>query len=44
VDAIYEPAKAFYQKYGFAPLQDDPPHLFLPMATVEEAFGDEEGG
>lgn len=44
VDAIDDQAKAFYERYGFVPLLDDPLHLFLPMATVEEAFGDEEGG
>ena len=29
---------AFYQKYGFIPLQDDPFHLYLPMATVRAMF------
>lgn len=43
VDAIDDQAKAFYQRYGFTALLDDPLHLFLPMATVEEAFA-EEGG
>lgn len=41
VDAIDDQAKAFYQRYGFAALLDDPLHLFLPMATVEEAFADD---
>jgi GNAT superfamily N-acetyltransferase len=41
VDAIDEQAKAFYEKYGFVALLDDPLHLYLPMATVEDAFGDE---
>jgi hypothetical protein len=31
-------AKGFYQKYGFIPLQDDPFHLYLPMATVRAMF------
>ena len=31
-------AKRFYQKYGFIPLQDDPFHLYLPMATVRAMF------
>jgi hypothetical protein len=39
VDAIDEPAKAFYGKYGFVPLQDNPLHLYLPVATIEDAFG-----
>lgn len=43
VDAIDDQAKVFSQRYGFAPLLDDPLPLFLPMATVEKAFGDEEG-
>jgi GNAT superfamily N-acetyltransferase len=41
VDAIDDQAKAFYERYGFVALQDDPLHLYLPMATVEDAFGDE---
>jgi GNAT superfamily N-acetyltransferase len=32
-------AKRFYVKYGFIPLQDDPFHLYLPMATVRAMFG-----
>lgn len=39
VDAIDEDAAAFYAKYGFVPLEDDPRHLYLPMATIEQAFG-----
>ena len=31
-------AKHFYLKYGFIPLQDDPFHLYLPMATVRAMF------
>ena len=31
-------AKCFYLKYGFIPLQDDPFHLYLPMATVRSMF------
>ncbi len=38
VDAIDDSAKAFYEKYGFVPLLDDPLHLFLPLATIEQAF------
>ncbi len=43
VDAIDEEAKAFYQKYGFLPLQDNPLHLFLPLATVEDVLAEKEG-
>jgi GNAT superfamily N-acetyltransferase len=31
-------AKRFCLKYGFIPLQDDPFHLYLPMATVRTMF------
>ena len=36
VDAIDETAHAFYQKFGFVPLLDDPQHLFLPMSTIRK--------
>jgi GNAT superfamily N-acetyltransferase len=39
VDAIDEETAAFYTKFGFVALRDDPRHLFLPMATIEQAFG-----
>ena len=39
VDAIDEQAKAFYEKFGFVALRDSPLHLYLPIATIEEAFG-----
>ena len=42
VDAIDEEAKAFYQKYGFVPLQDDPLRLLLLLSTFEDAYGPEE--
>jgi GNAT superfamily N-acetyltransferase len=40
VDAwtLDDEARAFYLKYGFLPLEDDPLHLFLPMKTVEAMF------
>jgi GNAT superfamily N-acetyltransferase len=44
VDAIDEEARALYQRYGFVPLQDDPLHLYLPLATIESAFGGEKEG
>ncbi len=38
VDALDDAAAVFYRKYGFAPLIDDPLHLFLPLATVEQVL------
>lgn len=35
VDAIDDGAAAFYRKYGFDPLLDDPLHLYLPISTAE---------
>jgi GNAT superfamily N-acetyltransferase len=37
VEAIDAQAKDFYEKHGFIPLNDDPLHLFLPLATIEQA-------
>ena len=42
VDAVDEQAKAFYEKHGFVALQDNPLHLYLPVATIADALG--EGG
>jgi hypothetical protein len=39
VDAIDDPAAAFYSKYGFTSLPDDPLHLYLPISTVEDLLG-----
>lgn len=39
VDAIDEAAKRFYEKYGFVSLGDNERHLYLPIATVQKAFG-----
>jgi GNAT superfamily N-acetyltransferase len=36
VDAIDEDARAFYAKFGFVPLIDDPNHLFLPMQVIRK--------
>ena len=36
VDAIDDSAVAFYVKYGFAALLDNPRHLYLPLATIEK--------
>jgi GNAT superfamily N-acetyltransferase len=39
VDAIDGSAAAFYAKYGFTPLLDQPLHLYLPVATIRTASG-----
>ncbi|MBS0201528.1 MAG: GNAT family N-acetyltransferase [Planctomycetes bacterium] len=39
VDAVDDSAVAFYVKYGFAPLLDNPKHLYLPLATIEKVLG-----
>jgi GNAT superfamily N-acetyltransferase len=39
VDALDDAAAAFYRKYGFTPLLDDPLHLYLPIVTVEDILG-----
>jgi predicted GNAT family N-acyltransferase len=36
VDALNEPAKSFYLKYGFNELMDDRLHLYLPMKVIEK--------
>ena len=40
--AMDDDARAFYERYGFVPLEDHPSHLYLPMNTVEALFGHEE--
>jgi len=39
VDALDDSAVAFYIKYGFTPLLDNPRHLYLPLATVQKVLG-----
>ncbi len=39
VDALDDVAAAFYHKYGFTPLLDDPLHLYLPISTIEDVLG-----
>ncbi len=34
VDAKNNAAKQFYEVYGFAPMQDDPMRLFLPLGSI----------
>jgi GNAT superfamily N-acetyltransferase len=41
VDAIDQEAKTFYEKFGFVSLQDNERHLYLPVATIEDAFRNE---
>jgi len=41
VHAVDETAAAFYRKYGFHVLLDDPRHLFLSLRTIRRAFGEE---
>lgn len=36
VDAIDDSASAFYQRFGFMTLADDPHHLCLPLTVVRE--------
>jgi hypothetical protein len=36
--AIDEEAARFYARFGFAPVLDDPLHIYMPMPAIEEAF------
>lgn len=36
VRALNDTARAFYLKYGFVALLDDPLHLYLPMKTIRQ--------
>lgn len=38
VDAKDLPAQAYYLRYGFIPLPDDPLRLFLPLATLKRSL------
>jgi GNAT superfamily N-acetyltransferase len=40
VDALDAQAREFYEKFGFIALQDDPLHLYLPLATIADAYKD----
>lgn len=35
--ALTESAKGFYLRYGFAPLQDDELHLYMPIETLRKS-------
>ncbi len=37
--AVDDDARAFYERYGFVPLEDNPSHLYLPMNTVDALLG-----
>ena len=39
VDAIDQQAERSYRKHGFIPLRDHPLHLYLPITTIQKAFG-----
>jgi GNAT superfamily N-acetyltransferase len=39
VDAKDESAAAFYQHYGFIPLQTQPSRLFVPMRSIAQLLG-----
>jgi GNAT superfamily N-acetyltransferase len=36
VRALHDRARSFYLKYGFAPLLDDPLHLYLTLKTIRK--------
>ncbi len=38
VDAKNEEAKGYYEKFGFISLPDNPLELFLPIATLQQAY------
>ncbi|RLI57083.1 MAG: GNAT family N-acetyltransferase [Candidatus Thorarchaeota archaeon] len=38
VDAKNDEAVLFYHQFGFIPLPDNPLELFLPLATIRQAF------
>ncbi|MGP0070213.1 MAG: GNAT family N-acetyltransferase [Isosphaeraceae bacterium] len=37
VDALDAEARAFYERFGFLPLTDDPMRLFLPLSAIRAA-------
>jgi GNAT superfamily N-acetyltransferase len=39
VFALHDKAKAFYLKYGFVPLLDNPLHLYMPIAAAKAVAG-----
>lgn len=39
VDAIDDPARRFYERYGLVPLADGALHLYMTMTTIRDAFG-----
>ena len=38
VDAKDNEAKEYYEQFGFIPLPDNPLELFLPLATLRNAY------
>ena len=43
VHALDDSAVAFYVKYGFSPLLDNPKHMYLPLATIEKVLNRGDG-
>ena len=42
-EAIDEQAVTFYKNYNFQPFQDNPMHLYLPMAVIQKLYQETEG-
>jgi GNAT superfamily N-acetyltransferase len=40
LDALNDEAEKFYEKHGFKALTDKPRHLYMPIGTIRELFGD----
>ena len=38
VDAKNKEAKSYYEQFGFIPIPDNPLELFLPIATLQQAY------
>jgi hypothetical protein len=39
IDAKNQSAKQYYEQFGFIPLPHNPLELFLPIATLRQAYG-----
>ena len=42
VDAKDEAARAYYERFGFVPLSDNPLQLFLPLQTIQDVLQQQE--
>ncbi len=38
VEALHDRAAEFYQRFDFAPFEDNPLRLYLPMASIRQLF------